>query len=686
MMYTEKYNVTVAENAGFCFGVKRATDQAEALAKSSSGDTINCTLGKLIHNDVYNRSLADKGVLEISREDIPALAEKAKNGTAVNILVRAHGEVREVIKQLDKLADSLDCFHVINCTCPFVEKLRSIVRDNTGEGKFFILFGDSKHPEVKGAMSEARGESTVLANAAELETFIASEKAEKIAKIDIAAAAQTTFDTREWKKCLKILKKLYTNAKIFDTICTVTEKRQSEAAKLSAASDAVIVIGSAGSSNTSKLYDICASNCKNTYRIESLSQLPELHLRAGANISITAGASTPYSVIQEVKQAMNEQTENFAELLETSIKTLNTGEIVDGYITSISPNEVHVDLGAKTTGVITREKLTDDPNAKLSDLFKVGDVVRAKVVKVSDIDGIATLDKLRVDADKNWDEIAAAAKTDKVFEGKVVEAVKGGVVMSVNSVRVFIPASQTTVPKDGDLSTLVGTVQRIMIIDIKPERKRAYGSIRAVARAERKVKEEAFWSEIEVGKVYTGTVRSLTSFGAFVDLGGVDGMVHLTELSWLHIKKPADVVSVGDTLTVFVKSFDREKNRISLGYKTEETNPWNLFTNQYSVGSVASCKIVSLMPFGAFAEVLPGVDGLIHISQIAREKIAKPADVLEIGQVVDCKITDIDDEKHKISLSIRALLEDEATEEDAPADDKIVYSTDNPSAYEGSEE
>ncbi len=684
-MNNGKYNVTVAENAGFCFGVKRATDQAEALADAKSQNTINCTLGKLIHNDVYNKTLADKGMIEISREDIPNLAKKAEAGATVNILIRAHGEVREVIELLENYESKLPTFHVLNCTCPFVEKLRSIVRENSGSGKFFILFGDSKHPEVKGAMSEIRGDGTVIADSEELRAFLQDEKNAFLSKLSLSAAAQTTFDTREWKNCLKIIKKLYTNAKIFDTICTVTENRQSEAAKLAENSDAVIVIGSSGSSNTSKLYDICASSCKNTYRIDSLSQLPELSLRAGANISITAGASTPYSVIQEVKQAMNEQTENFAELLETSIKTLNTGEIVDGYITSISPNEVHVDLGAKTTGVITREKLTDDPSAKLDELFKVGDVVRAKVVKVSDIDGIATLDKLRVDADKNWDEIAEAAKTDKVFEGKVVEAVKGGVVMSVNSVRVFIPASQTTVPKDGDLSTLVGTTQRIMIIDIKPERKRAYGSIRAVARAERKVKEEAFWNEIEVGKVYTGTVRSLTSFGAFVDLGGVDGMVHLTELSWLHIKKPADVVSVGDTLTIFVKSFDREKNRISLGYKTEETNPWNIFTNQYSVGSVASCKIVSLMPFGAFAEILPGVDGLIHISQIAREKIAKPADVLELGQQVDCKITDIDYEKHKISLSIRALLEEDAPAE-APADDQIVYSTDNPSAYEGSEE
>ena len=384
---------------------------------------------------------------------------------------------------------------------------------------------------------------------------------------------------------------------------------------------------------------------------------------------------------------MAEQMENFEELLEKSLKTLNTGDVVTGVITSISQNEIHLDLGSKTTGVITHDKLTDDPSAKLSELFKVGDEVRAKVIKVSDIDGIATLDKTRVDTDANWELIVAAYENNETLEGRIAEAVKGGVIMTVKSVRIFIPASQTGVPKDGDLAVLVGTTQKIKVIEIKSDRKRAYGSIRAILREERKAKEEAFWNELEEGKEFDGEVKSLTSYGAFVDLGGVDGMVHTSELSWRRIRQPSDVVSVGDKLHVYVKSFDREKGRISLGYKTEEMNPWFIFNSKYQIGDTANVKIVSLMPFGAFAEMVPGVDGLIHISQIADHKIAKPEDVLSIGQMVDVKITDIDAENRKISLSIRALLEQtaevEEVVEEAPAEEStpVMYSTDNPDAY-----
>ena len=365
---------------------------------------------------------------------------------------------------------------------------------------------------------------------------------------------------------------------------------------------------------------------------------------------------------------MNEQTENFAELLETSFKTLNTGDIVEGVITSISQNEIHLDLGAKTTGVITHDKATDDPQAKLDVLYKVGDTIKAKVIKVSDIDGIATLDKTRVDSEANWNKIVEACDSGETLEGKIVEAVKGGVIISLNSVRVFIPASLTGVPKDGDLTSLVNTTQKVKIIEIKPERKRAYASIRAVLREERKAREEAFWNTIEEGKEFDGEVKSLTDFGAFVDLGGVDGMVHTSELSWRRIKHPSEVVSVGDKIHVYVKSFDREKGRISLGYKTDDMNPWYIFTQKYAVGDVADVKIVSLMPFGAFAEIVPGCDGLIHISQITDQKIAKPEEVLELGQTVQAKITTIDEENHKVSLSIRALLEEEETAEEEETD------------------
>lgn len=353
---------------------------------------------------------------------------------------------------------------------------------------------------------------------------------------------------------------------------------------------------------------------------------------------------------------MSEQT-NFAQLLEESFKSLNTGDTVTGIVTSVSATEVQLDLGCKVTGVLTLANVTDDPQAKLTDLFKVGDTVEAVAVRVNDVEGIATLSKKKVDAKNNWNLVAKALEDGEVLSGKVIEAVKGGVVISALSQKIFVPASQTGVARDGDLSALVGTTQKFKIIEIKEDRRRAVGSIKAVQREERKAAKEAFWANIEEGKHYKGVVKSLTSYGAFVDLGGVDGMVHNSELSWTRISNPKDVVSIGQEIDVYVKSFDAEKGRVSLGYKTEESNPWTIFMNNYKVGDVVKVTVVSMTPFGAFAQIIPGVDGLIHISQIADKKLAHPSDVLKKGEEVEAKIIDINEEAHNVSLSIRALLE-----------------------------
>ena len=361
---------------------------------------------------------------------------------------------------------------------------------------------------------------------------------------------------------------------------------------------------------------------------------------------------------ENAENVMASEAEDFAGMLEGNLKTLNTGEAVTGEITSITPNEIHVDLNAKVTGIIPYSEITDNPSANIENLYHVGDTIEAIVIKVSDLDGVATLSRRKIESVLNWKKIVTAYEAGAVLEGQFTNVVKGGALMLLDGVQVFVPASHTGLPKDADLSVLVGTTARAKIIEIDERRHRAVASVRAVLREERKAQEAAFWANIEEGKQYTGVVKSLTSYGAFVDLGGVDGMVHCTELSWKRIHHPSEVVSIGDTITVYVKSFDPETKRISLGYKTEETNPWNVFTSRYKVGDVAKVKIVSMMPFGAFAEIVPGADGLIHISQISDKKVAKPSDVLELGQVVDAKIVGIDEENHRISLSIRALLED----------------------------
>ena len=545
-----------------------------------------------------------------------------------------------------------------------------------------MLLGGAEHPEVVGIMSYFDYEKYVFANADELRSALENDLFVKITNKTPILATQTTQKLSEWRKAQKLLKKVYTNPLIFDTICSVTDERQKEAASLSAESDLMIVIGGRESSNTAKLFAVCKENCPHTLRIERADELAVNNLiktSAHTRVGIAAGASTPSGVIQEVYNKMSEMNENFEAMLAESFKTLNTGDIVTGTVTYVTDAEIQLDVGAQVTGIIKAEQITDDPSVKLTELYKKGDQIEGRVGRVSDIEGIAELSKKAVDSARNWQKIVAANEEGAVVTGKVVEIIKGGVNVLVGATKVFVPASQTGVAKDGDLAVLKGQEVSLKVIEIKGNR--AIGSIRVVQRELRRANEAAFWENIEEGKVYTGTVKSMTAYGAFVDLGGVDGMVHKTELSWKPIASPAAVVSVGDEITVFVKSFDAEKKRISLGYKTDDTNPWYLFTSKYAVGDVASVKIVSLMPFGAFAEIADGVDGLIHISQIAQQKIGKPADVLEVGQVVDAKIIAIDEEKQKISLSIRALLDEaqaaaEAMPEEAAEAQEAAEATD----------
>jgi len=455
-------SIRIAEHAGFCFGVKRATGELERELDRVAADPAEkgrrvCTLGRIIHNDVYVNAVKARGVEEITRNDIPEIVKAADGGAKITVVIRAHGELKSVVETLTDCAERNPAFRLLDCTCPYVTRVRQIAEENSGENSLFVLSGNAKHPEVEGILSCVRGESMTFADSEEVKNWLDSYRlTEKCAK-SIVVAAQTTQNLTEWKKSINFIKKDYTNARIFDTICNVTQLRQEEAASLAGESDVMIVIGSPDSSNSRKLCDISRAHCPNVYFVGDAKDCPRIDCHK-FNVAITAGASTPFSLIQEVFQTMNEQT--FAELLETSFKTLNTGDIVEGVITSISQNEIHLDLGAKTTGVIVHDKATDDPSAKLDVLYKVGDTIKAKVIKVSDVDGIATLDKTRVDSEANWDKIVAACESGEILEGKIVEAVKGGVIITLFSVRVFIPASLTGVPKVGDLLSIVGTTQK----------------------------------------------------------------------------------------------------------------------------------------------------------------------------------------------------------------------------------
>ena len=674
--------INIASHAGFCFGVKRATGMIEERAAAGRAGERIYTLGNLIHNESYMARLESLGVGVTDEESLEALCLGASEESPVVVFIRAHGMTVETEGLLLSLHAKNPCFSFVDCTCPYVARIHGIVENNSSDGNVLILVGHRDHPECVGILSRFSGEKYVVSDSSEFDSFIDNGGLSKITKKVPIICAQTTSNMGEYNETQKKIKNLCTNAIIFDTICKVTQERQTEAAELAKSSDGVIVIGGRNSSNTAKLFDVCKSFCENTVAVRTAGELDPSAFADCRKIGIVAGASTPGYIIQEVFKNMSEnmnKVENFEEMLESSLKTLNTGDTVTGYVTNVTDAELQLDVGAKATGIIKAEQISDDPSFKLTENFKVGDEVEAFVIRVSDIEGICELSKKRVDSDRNSKKVEEAATTGEILEGLIVEVVKGGAVASVGGVRVFIPASQTGIPKDGDMTVLAKQTVKLRVIEVKASErgrgKKIIGSIKSVQNEERREREAAFWAALEVGQQYTGKVKSMTSYGAFIDLGaGVDGMVHATELSWKHIKSPAEVVAIGDEITVFIKSFDAEKKRISLGYKTEEMNPWFIFTNKYAIGDVAPVKIVNMMPFGAFAEIVDGVDGLIHISQIAKTRIAQPSEVLELGQVVDAKIIDIDNEKQKVSLSIRALLEETAEE----AAEEAVEATEAP--------
>lgn len=614
------------------------------------------TLGPIIHNPHMVAELAERGVeIADTPNDLSSMDR--------TLVIRSHGVPQSVIDEIEQKGISYE-----NATCPFVSKIHQIVKDNSREGKVILIAGDENHPEVQGIVGHCEGEHYIFKNYEDLGKLL--KKLENIENISICVVAQTTYDVKEWKNCLKLLKKVYTNAKIFDTICSATSIRQSEAEELASISDIMVVIGGRQSSNTAKLFSVCKSNCERTYLIESAAELDDIALIDADIIGITAGASTPARIIKEVFNTMTENiektentAENFAELLEESLKNFNTDEKVHGVVVGIAPNEVYVDVGRKQAGFIPLAELSNDPNAKAEDLVKIGDELDLLIMRTNDQEGTIMLSKKRLDAIKGWDEIIKANEEDTPVTGFVTDVVKGGVIAVANGVRVFIPASQATATRGEPLENLLKKEVTFKIIEVNKGRRRAVGSIRAILKEERQKLADKFWETAEIGKKYTGTVKSLTSYGAFVDIGGIDGMIHISELSWGRIKHPSEVVKVGDTVEVYIKDLDREKGKISLGYKKTEDNPWEILKRDYPEGTVTEATIVGMTDFGAFANILPGIDGLIHISQISTERIEKPQDVLKIGDKVTVKITKIDFDKKRISLSIRELLEDQKSEE-----------------------
>ena len=637
--------IRVAKSAGFCFGVSRSVEMAEKLLAEQGSA---CSLGPIIHNEDV--------VEELERRGLRVIRDYDELRPGEHVMIRAHGAAPAVYEELERRGAV-----ITDATCPKVKMIHRIVGEAAAEGRFVIVIGMRKHPEVE-AICGWCGDHVVLENPAETALWVGENPGFSDKMITIVV--QTTQTSGNFTECCEIIKKRCTNVKISDTICFATSTRQEEAKALSSECDAMVVIGGKHSANSLHLAEICSERCPRVQFIERSDELDLDRLKELDTVGVTAGASTPAWIIKEVRNKMSdeikveesavEKEQSFDEMLEGTLKPIYNGDRVSGVVVAITATEVSIDLGAKYSGFIPTTEFTED-GSKLEDAVKLGDMIEAIVVRVNDVEGTAQLSKKRLDAVKIWDNIEQAVEDGEIIEGVVTETNKGGVVVNYKGVRVFIPASQTDLPREADLSELVKKTVRLKLTEVNKARKRVVGSIRRVAQAERRAATEAIWNEIEVGKKYHGAVKSLTSYGAFVDIGGIDGMVHVSELSWNRIHQPSEVVSVGDEIDVYVISFDKEKRKISLGYKDPEANPWSVFNARYSVGDVATVTVVKLMEFGAFATVVPGVDGLIHISQIANRRIEKPGDVLTVGDVVEAKITAVDEEKHKVSLSIRAL-------------------------------
>lgn len=646
--------IKLAKTAGFCFGVKRAVDIVEGLL--DEGKAV-ATLGPIIHNPQMVERLEKKGC-EIVDNPIDAKSEQT-------LVIRSHGVSRSVYDTLDQKEQQY-----IDATCPFVAKIHRIVANAKEQNAIVLIAGDPKHPEVIGIKGHCSTEAHVYESPKDLE-FLLRNLGEKVNK-PIIMVAQTTYNVNLWGESAEISKKYCTNLKIYDTICSATSARQQEAISLAKESDLMVVIGGRESSNTQKLRSICEKEC-DTVLVQTAAEIDPQLLVGRRQIGVTAGASTPAYIIKEAIYAMDEMLMNnleeemdFAQLLDQyqDNARLYVGKKVRGFVVQVAPNEVHVDIGAKQSGVVSADELTDDPTLSTDEIVKIGDEIDLMVLKVNDQDGLVMLSKKRCDAQAGFEAVREAYEAGTILDGVVTDVVKSGVLVLTNKTKIFVPASHAAMQKVEDLSTLLKKQVKIKILEINDKRGRALASIKAAEREvfaeERKAAEEKFWAEAELGKRYSGEVKSLTEYGAFVDLGGVDGMIHRSELSWTkRVRKASDVLKVGDVVEVYIRELDAEKKRISLGYRKQEDNPWEILRNTYNVGDTAKVTVVSFTDYGAFAKVIPGIDGLIHISQIANQRVEKIADFLQIGQEVDVQIIDIDYDKKRVSLSIRNLLADE---------------------------
>ncbi|MFP4698158.1 MAG: bifunctional 4-hydroxy-3-methylbut-2-enyl diphosphate reductase/30S ribosomal protein S1 [Eubacteriales bacterium] len=636
-----------AKTAGFCFGVNQAVTKAyENINKKNI-----YTLGAIIHNQQVVNDLAKKGIKVINFDkDIHTIEE----GT---IIIRSHGIGKKVY---DKLKEKN--FELIDTTCPYVKRIHKIVREKSKQGYKIIVIGNDNHPEVLGIVGWSVSKPIII------DTIEKAKKAEINSDNKVCIVSQTTFNINKFEEIVEIIKKKVYDVIVFNTICSATLERQNEAAQIAKIADKMIVIGGKHSSNTRKLYEICKKECLETYHIETLNDIDTTIFNYNDTIGITAGASTPNNIIEEVFSTMSLENESFEQLLEDSLISIHPGKVVKGTILEVKPEEVILNFGYKSDGIITKKEFTNYPNVDLKTLVNVGDEIKAKVIKVNDGEGQVLLTYKRLAAEEGYQRLQEAFKNKEVLKEKVAEVLSSGLVVIVDEARVFIPASLVSDQYVEDLKDYQNKEIEFMIIEFNPRRRRIIGSRKELIKLEKEKQEKDLFDKIEVGMVINGRVKNVTDFGAFIDLDGADGLLHISEMSWGRIKNPSSVLKVNENIDVLVKEVDKDNKKIALSLKFEGQNPWNNATEKFAIGNVVTGKVARMTNFGAFIELEPGIDALLHVSQISKKHVDKPSDELKIGDEITAKIVDFKEEEKKISLSIKAL-EAENTDEESESED-----------------
>ena len=653
--------ILLAENSGFCFGVRQAIEKTEEqinLKKSGKIKGRIFTCGPLIHNRLVTDDLAERGVGIIT-----SAGEAAPKDV---VIVRSHGESKTFFEDARSRGIT-----VIDATCPFVRKIQLLAEEAHHEGRKIIIVGDREHPEVRGINGWCEN-SAVIVNS--------PEEAESVKGDNYFLVCQTTIKKELLDEITQILSKNNVGFEARNTICSATTLRQTSCSSLAECCDAMVVIGGKDSSNTRKLYQIAKKVCKNAYFIEKNEDLPLHQLKKYNKIGVAAGASTPECVIKEVIATMSEHITEMNEMnmmdlmddIEKSLRLPRIGETVNGKVHQVTDKEIIVNMGCKKDGVIPKEEVTLEGDQKLTDLFKEGDEIQAKVIKTDDGDGVILLSKKKLEVNEHWNEIIEAYENKTTINVKVVKQVNGGVIAAYKEVTGFIPLSQLSDKYVENAEEFIGQELTVRIKKVDQKRGRAVFSHRDILEEEKKKKLDEIWDSLHVDDIVEGKVMRFTDYGAFVDLGGIDGLLHISEISWGKLKHPQEVLKIGDIVKVKILSMNREKGKISLGLKQTMPEPWSVIEENYQVGQVVSGKVVQIKEYGAFVELEPGLDGLVHISEVANKRVNDISEELTVGQTVEAKILDIDTERKRISLSIKQALPAEAEEaeeaEEAPAE------------------